>query len=271
MSKSSIDNIISDKLQNINFSFKAEYWDKMHEKLDTECTKTNTCNSGGVSGFFIGSIIISLLSIIGIITYFTWEVDESSDLATPNSINIESIESDNIKTIEATSYSNPTKIESSSINKETIQETEAPAEKSVKSSKKYKRKKSVAKKAKTSQKKKTIIIEESITDNETEQIENKQSLKENDLVSDTLISIELEETNNLVKPTSEQSNLQGDNDSIVINDSKILNNQGRVKEKDKQVIVQAKPIPVKHVKTRSKPNKRVFKRKGFLYRLGLRK
>jgi len=271
MSKNIIDKLVADKLQGLNFDFKAEYWDKMHEQLNADCAQNNTCNYSGISGFLSGSLLVAFFSFISIIIFFPWGINNSNaPISTETSLIEESIILN--PTISTTAAQETLEYSEVIIKQETINTTPKKSKVVVKTkSKKHRSRKSHTIKQHSTTNMSTTAVSPKVVDEKT-------------IVSTEVITAEIPndslttsnqnfvETKSVNKAPIEQTTIESENDSVIINDGKILDSQKEVKENNNQVVVQAKPTPVKHVKTRRKPNKRVFKkRKGILYRLGLRK
>jgi len=271
MSKNIIDNLIADKLQGLNFDFKAEYWDKMHEQLNADCAQNNTCNYTGISGFLSGSLLVTFFSIISIIIFFPWGINNSNSPISSETIVVEESITLN-PTISTTATQENTEYSEVITKQETISTTPKKHTVAVKTKNKKRRsrKSHTTKKQSTTNMSKTPVAPIAI---EEKPIASPELIAE-EIPNDSIATSNqnFDEIKNVTEAPIEQTTLESEDDSVIINDGKILDNQKEVNEKSSQVVVQAKPTPVKHVKTRRKPNKRVFKkRKGILYRLGLRK
>ena len=296
MSNNNIEQLIADKLQSLNFEFKPEYWEKMHKKLDAECAETNSCNAGSLSGFLSASLLVTLFSIIAIILYFPWSSNNYINL-NDNTINTEIAQkqttvliSDNIVKEESTNLV----VKSSAIDVKTSKtETQKTSHQNISSKTTIKKKVSIRKRKKYRKKAsahkkevRTNNLNIASTENELKTQQNKANTSDltlettdsNTVVStelnDSLVNLETVKSTNEINQEMETNQFPDSygTDTVIINDAVLLDGQNKEKEKKSQVTVQKKRPPVKHVKTRSKPVKRVFKRrKGILYRLGLRK
>ena len=276
MLKNSIDKIIADKLEGINFDFKSEYWNKMQEELDANCAQTNTCSSTSIGGFLSGSLITTFVAVISIILIFPWAIDQTPVTNTicgeDNAQDIELIADSNSgqtiinKNIEVVI---PEKVE---VKPET--EVEVKVKKSntsVSKKKKHRRKIKVTTESKVtpikkSSNKKQQIADRKVkpTENSSEEVMEKQTIESN---TDSAEKAPIE----ITEPKQEDV-VTTETDSVHIPDAKLLGNDKDDVDKETKVEVDAGPKPVKHVKTKSKPIKRVFKkRKGILYKLGIRK
>ena len=81
------------------------------------------------------------------------------------------------------------------------------------------------------------------------------------------VSAKVEENKELTKQT-----VSVENDSIYIPDAKLVGDRQNEQNRSGQIEIEAGPKQVKTVKPKNKPVKHVFKkRKGLLYRLGIRK
>jgi hypothetical protein len=274
MLKNSIDHIVADKLEGINFDFKSEYWNKMQEELDANCAQTNTCSSTSIGGFLSGSLITTFVAVISIILFFPWAIDQ-----TPVSNTI--CDEDNVQNTELIADSNsgqaiindnievivPEKVEAEAKVEVNVKKSKA----SVSNKKKHRRKIKVTTKSKVTPITKPSNEKQQITNQKVKPIENtSEEVIEKQTIESSTDSAEKAPVE-ITKPKQEDV-VTNETDSIYIPDAKLLGNDKEDVDKKTTVDVDAGPKPVKHVKTKSKPIKRVFKkRKGILYRLGLRK
>ena len=272
MSKNNIDNIIADKLEGVNFEFKDEYWNSMQDKLDANCAQTNTCSSSGVSGFLVGGIAAAFIAtIIGVIMFFSWGTDDNQKEVVCNA--------DTLKE-EIAITSNDSNSESVRVvmkkDEVTISQDSKRIEKSSKNLNKPK-KKTFKKKAMSS---KNIKQEQAIPSKvDIMQAEDEKVISDlpntDSLVVDQIIEVTTDSLNekhiDTIEPIVKET-VTYETDSINIPDGKILGNSKEKEAKNPQLEVTKGLKPVKNVKTKSKPIKRVFgKRRGILYKLGIRK
>ncbi len=273
MSKTNIEQLISDKLQSLSFDFKPEYWDKMNEKLDTDCAKTNTCNAASVGVFFSTSLLIIFFTIISVIVFSPWGINKCFDTNNSNSMEI-SIDMDVNpihKSVESNNQQN-TKQENETIEVKPIVKKKAICvSKSPNTSKARRHRKASSSKIKKSSNRttyKTIPKNDSASlDTSVMPSDNADTSSENTLVTKDL---PVNSKQSEIEQGITTDTLNSDTDYFY--ESELGNKPDEKEKKEVKVKVQKKPVPVKHVKTRSKPIKRVFKKKrGLLYRLGIRK
>ncbi len=276
MLKNSIDKIIADKLEGINFDFKSEYWNKMQEELDANCAQTNTCSSTSIGGFLSGGLITTFVAVISIVLIFPWAIDQTPVTNTiygeDNTQNIELIaDSNSGQTI---SDNNIEVVISEKIEAKPKTEVKVKVKKSnttVSKKKKSKRKNKVATDSKVAPIKKSPNKKQQITDQKVKPVENtSEEVMEKQTVEQKTDSADKAPVE--ITEPKQDNVVSNETDSVNIPDAKLLGNDREDVDKDPQVEVDAGPKPVKHVKTKSKPIKRVFKkRKGILYKLGIRK
>jgi len=263
MSKNLIDHIIADKLNEINFEFKPAYWNKMQEKLEANCSQTNTCVSNTINGFLCTSLITVFISVIGIILYAPWPIN--NDVANvQNTIYVDTLIEKEIPIISSINMDSDYKIQEEAIAE--TKEIEIKDTKAVIKTRK-KAKKQKVKSIKTLNKKSRVEKEvnpKPITEPMAQE------------ASPSIDSIALDSSNHSNTfdrlDSKQKEEPLFENDSIYIPDSKITEDDQEEVKEEIQLDVQAELEPVKNVKTRTKPVKRVFKkRKGILYRMGLRR
>lgn len=276
-----LDHIIADKLNNISFDFKTEYWSKMQGELDANCIQTNaTCSSTSVGGFLSGSLIATFAIIASVIIFFPWAINQDiltaeDTICTDNNTSITTVLDDISTNSEVTTNVVSTKKENKQIAQTTS--TEILTKKKGGNLNNDSKKKIIRRKVK-------INSDQKKTQSSKPAIAPKQSVEQKEISekpeSDTTLvkqTIEIEtdsfekevvDTTNPIKPEP----ILFETDSVIIPDAKLLgNDRDKVKTKRK-VKVEKGLEPVKNVKTKSKPIKRVFKkRKGILYRMGIRK
>ena len=275
MSKSNIEQLIADKLQSLSFDFKPEYWDAMSEKLDADCAQTKKCSTASIGGFYSASLLVVFFGIISILLFFPWEINKS-------------IGTNSATTMEISIDKNTTPIQiSPEINKQAIVEQEnknietkpsidnksSNNKKATVSKRRKHHKKSASKKTKTISKNNT---NQSVINDEGSNIDTQLALSKNEDISSKNPT-----TKEDLQVRSEFDNTEIEQgittDTLTTNadytyEAELGDDLPKAEEKEAQIKIQKKPVPVKHVRTRSKPVKRVFKRKrGLLYRLGIRK
>ena len=288
MAKIDIDQIVKEKLDNIQFDFKDEYWANMEKNLLADCTEEVVVASSfnTITSVFL---ITSLTAIITVLAVFPWAYDFDNSPKTkavaPESIPVQIEQKEEVKsqqnlTIKQTETKPETKKE------ETKQEVKAVVKKrNLRKKKTTTKKRNTASKVNKQEQRTTnaekpdtkpqsgihesekparkeatsvdpydstrVKAEENNSNSEARNIEQKQSTEGNDLISD----------NNGI-----------DNDSIYIPDAVLSGNKPGDEMKEIMVDVEERPVEPKTVKPRNKPVKHVFKkRKGLLYRMGLRK
>jgi len=276
MSKSNIEQLIADKLQSLSFDFKPEYWDKMNEKLDADCAKTNTCNAASMGGFFSASLLVVFFAIISFIAFSPWGINKSIDTKSVSTVEIQT--SINKTPVQHSPETNSQPIAKQENN--SIKTTPPTIKKSIRNNKSQKVSKTRKhyKKAASSKHRKTSknISNQSISKGEDSSLDTNITLSDNKNTSsiNTVEKEDLQDKSEFDKAEIEQS-ISSDTlttDTDYFYESELGNKPDENEKKEVKVKVQKKPVPVKHVKTRSKPIKRVFKRKrGILYRLGIRK
>jgi len=269
MSKNIIDHIVADKLNGLDFSFKSEYWNKMQQELDANCAQTNTCASNTIGGFISGSLITTFVAVISIIVFFPWAmnnnpVDTQNEMYKDTAIEVVApvIPAKNINIADNNTQE-----------KTSIKPTETKSTKAIiKSNKKHKKAKAKIRIVKTE--KKEAVVKQTIAAEPIVENNNQETKPTIDSVAvDQKTTTDPFEKNNIdtTKPIQKDAAVL-ETDSIFIPDGKILGNDKEKVEKETKVEVNSGPKPVKHVKTKSKPIKRVFKRrKGILYKMGIRK
>ena len=275
MSKSNIEQLISDKLQSLSFDFKSEYWDKMNEKLDADCAKTNTCSAASMGVFLSASLLIVFFAIISVIVFSPWGINKCFDTNNSNSMEI-SIDMD-VNPVHNSVKSNNQQIakqENEIIEVKPIVKKKAICVSKNPNVSKARRHRKVSsskiKKSSNSTTHKTIPKNDHANlDTSIMPSENADTSSKNIMVTKDL-SINSKQDKTEIEQGITTDTLTTDTDYFY--ESELGNKPDENEKKEVKVKVQKKPVPVKHVKTRSKPIKRVFKKKrGLLYRLGIRK
>jgi len=275
MSKSNIEQLIADKLQSLSFDFKPEYWDAMSEKLDADCAQTKKCSTASIGGFYSASLLVVFFGIISILLFFPWEINKSigTNSATTMEISIDK----NTTPIQISPEINKQAIveqENKNIDTEAIINNKSSNNKKATVSKTHKHhKKAISQKHTKVSKNNT---NQSVINDEGSNIDTQVVLSKNkDITSKSPTKKEDLQVKSELDNTEIEQGITTDTlstNAVYTYEAELGDEPSKVDEKETQIKIQKKPVPVKHVRTRSKPVKRVFKRKrGLLYRLGIRK
>ncbi len=293
MTKINLDQLINTKLEGLNFEFKNDYWKQMEKEISSNCGAEVAGAGTGISTFLSSALIVSFISIITIILIFPWAYDFDNSVGTENATQKEIIiEEVIIPEIKTTTIKEVTTISSEEQNNTTVIKEEQIAPK-VKIKKvrrsSSKKSKTISKKSRVSKSTKSKASSGNSDKEKSEKkvattVESYDTTKKQTESLDTIIK-------EVIIPDSEFNKIS-DNDKKVLDSKTLINEEPVVYENDSiyipngilsgdkqaeerpnpQVEVEAGPKPVKTVKPRSKPIKHVFrKRRGILYRLGLRK
>jgi hypothetical protein len=297
MTKINLDQLINTKLEGLNFEFKNDYWKQMEKELSSNCGAEVASAGTGIGTFLSSVLIVSFTSILTIILIFPWaydfdNLDNNSNInnTTKEEIVIEEAIAPEIETVtNKTETLIPTDDQNSKIE---IKEEQTSPKVQIKKVRKStsKKSKTISKKSKISKSNSSKVSSDTPDNKKVEKkvattVESYDTAKEQTESLDTIIKKEViipdSEFND--KLNSDKNVLDSktlinkepvvyENDSVYIPDG-ILSGDKQAEEKpNPQVDVEAGPKPVKTVKPRSKPVKHVFrKRRGLLYRLGLRK
>jgi len=292
MTKINIDHIISSKLDELNFEFKNEYWEQMEKELSSNCAGEAVTASAGIGTFVSSFLIVTLTTIITLIIIFPWAYDfnnstNSSNTEIQEDVNIEEVIIPQISTINNAKESSVAAPEEDKNIKTNLQEEKVAPKVKIKRSRKHysKKSKSISKKTKAASKASSGIIDNpkpakkeatsiDTYDTTKESIEDTDSIIEEVVIPDSEFDKKQENAKNIAgsNPAIVKEEVVLDNDSVYIPEGKILGDKHEEERPNPQVDVEAGPKPVKTVKPRNKPVKHVFKkRRGLLYRLGLRK
>jgi len=275
MSKSNIEQLIADKLQSLSFDFKPEYWDAMSEKLDADCAQTKKCSTASIGGFYSASLLVVFFGIISILLFFPWEINKSigTNSATTMEISIDK----NTTPIQISPEINKQAIveqENKNIDTKAIINNKSSNDKKATVSKTHKHhKKAISQKHTKVSKNNT---NQSVINDEGSNIDTQVVLSKNkDITSKSPTKKEDLQVKSELDNTEIEQGITTDTlstNAVYTYEAELGDEPSKVDEKETQIKIQKKPVPVKHVRTRSKPVKRVFKRKrGLLYRLGIRK
>ena len=283
MARNNIDQIIKGKLEDLNFDFKDEYWKQMEHLIKTECTTEVAAGSVGVGAFLSTLLIVSFTTIITFIVFFPWAYDfnnqagskiaqeTNTPLFEQNTTNTNKIAP--ISTVGTTDETNKV-IQKT---KNTTGDIKIRKVKTTSKSTKEKRKKRI-RKSKPNKKQSVANNKKQLT-NDKADIANKtiESITEQSDTNKKQIANQAEgnldkRANTGQKSGTPNENISLDNDSVYIPDAKLVGDKPSEEMQDVKVDVETKPEPPKTVKPRTKPVKHVFKkRRGLLYRLGIRK
>lgn len=254
MSKLNLDELIQQKLNQLEVPHKPEYWTQMEEELETAAPIGVGGIGSSLSRIYTITGIATSVVVISIIAYFSFK-NNTDEISKPNIlttiVNTESValNDENSTNIEKNKqYQNS--VEKSIVNESSKEITTSKEESSRILDKNTKTNTSVSniKKTANNSRNKNIINKEEITASTSAQIQQKSSVV---IKADP---IEIDDYNNLVNYNPRN-----------IIKSEFPNNEESVNETNvcNELIV-IKPI--------NKPSKSVFKkRRGILYRLGIRK
>ena len=291
MAKIDIDQIVKGKLDKIQFDFKDEYWADMEKSLLADCTE-EVVTATAFSAFTSTLLIVSFTAIITILAVFPWAYDfdntTKEQATTPKAVPAvieqkEEVKADQNLTkeqaepkpevkkeepkpevkvvVKKKAKARRNKRKSVSKKRTATSETKKQEQKSIKADMQSPKTESGIREAEKPARKEATSIEpydstrikqeNVISDKGVQHIEQNQDTNENKLIS---------------------NNISVDNDSIYIPDAVLSGDKAEGEMKDVQVDVEERPLPPKTVKPRNKPVKHVFKkRRGILYRMGLRK
>jgi len=268
MSKNIIDHIVADKLNGMNFDFKSEYWNKMQQELDANCAQTNTCASNTIGGFISGSLITTFVAVISIILFSPWAMNNST-VETQDTMCKDTA----MEVVVPVLPSVNNIADNSTQEKTVVKPIETKTTKAVIKPKKKARKPRAKIKIVKAEKKEAVIKQDIAAEPVVETTIQETTLNIDSVAVDTKTTIDPFEKNDVdtTEPIQKDAAVL-ETDSVYIPDGKILGNDKEKVEKEAKVEVNSGPKPIKHVKTKSKPIKRVFKkRRGILYKMGLRK
>ena len=296
MTKINLDQLINTKLEGLNFEFKNDYWKQMEKELSSNCGAEVASAGTGIGTFLSSVLIVSFTSILTIILIFPWaydfdNFDNNSNInnTTKEEIVIEEVIAPEIETVTSkTETLIPTDDQNSKIE---IKEEQISPKAQIKKVRKSasKKSKTISKKSKISKSNSSKVSSGTPDNKKAEKkvatsIESYDTTKEHKeqidpiikevIIPDSIFDNKLDNDKKILdsKTSINKEPVIYETDSVYIPDG-ILSGDEQAEEKpNPQVDVEAGPKPVKTVKPRSKPVKHVFrKRRGLLYRLGLRK
>ncbi len=273
MSRTKLDNIVQDKLQNLDYDFKPEYWDKMENMINASSLSSST-NAAKATIFGSKIFLISISSFIliagGISSYFIFnnQSEDCKDIInnTTNQIVLNGEQSDNNI---ITDNNNNTKVILTSANSSKaesnitsdIVEISKIENTNIKSTKSYA----------------VVSVEEIDSSTESVTIDNtadcepckEVNIKETDVV--LMEDSNLKEIENIDKIEDNEDTESVDDDGIYVVSK--LNLKEKVEPKEKPTVVETSKekhkekiddSKLKNVKPMRKPSGRVFRKKGGL-------
>jgi hypothetical protein len=293
MIDNNIDNIVKGKLEKLDFEFKDEYWKQMEQLLKADCVAETAASGIGIGAFASGFLLVSFSAIMIIISIFPWayDFDNKSNISRETQVPVVTTMENSTKIHNSNAQVQPIAtimvganqqniVENTNANAQTLQSGENTEEavkmRKLRKTSTSKKSTKVRVKAKAKTQKACIpkIVEPAAQSN------TQQANQSAD--SDNIQNTDIEKTESGVN--TNDSNKQADNnntvtegltldnDSVYIPDGKLVGDDQGEEMKDPKVEVQKDPEQPKNVKPRTKPVKHVFKkRRGLLYRLGIRK
>ncbi len=292
MTKHNIDHIIENKFEGLNFEFKDEYWNQMEKKINSNISSGASSGSSIFGTSLTSVLVISITTIATLLMIYFW-VFRGESQSDENKLNLDSAIEEQIqsKTPDQTPIKQISVPTNEQENNTSTLEEEATDEVVIKKTRKHSSKKSAhSKELKEAEQNNSENVEndepiknvatsietydttKEILDDPEEELDEVQSpetnidnqITENKNSSDNTT---IEENKELTKQT-----VSVENDSIYIPDAKLVGDKQNEQNRSGQVEIEAGPKQVKTVKPKNKPVKHVFKkRKGLLYRLGIRK
>lgn len=263
MIKTNIDKLVQNKLQDLNYDFKPEYWDKMENKLNASAlsSSTNTATTILGSKIFLISISSILLIAGGIGAYYALNNENNvcNDINNTNEIIVSEGQSDyNINTENTMVISKPAN--SSKAVKKTTSDIIDIEESNIKSTKSYA----------------VVSVEESEPFIESNKDMINEVINENKNNCDPYVEKDINEIDVVLLKDSNLKEVEEDDGIYVVSK---LNLKDKAEAKDKKEKVNNSKeqeqeniddSEVKDVKPMRKPSGRVFRKKGgLLKRFGL--
>jgi hypothetical protein len=297
MVDNNIDNIVKRKLEKLDFEFKDEYWKQMEQLMKADCVAETAASGIGIGTFAAGFLLVSFSAILIIISVFPWAYDFD------NNTNINRANQSAVVSTTETSVAIQTAAQQSLQNKETIifdqesintkvavsnnntdkkkleseeNQNEAVKIRKVRKTTTTSKSKKVRVKAKAKNQKACIPkVAEPTTKNSnlnTNETDVKNSIQNNEANKSDVQTTVNDSNVQTEKGKTVKESVTLENDSVYIPDGKLVGDDQGEEMKDPKVEVQKDPDLPKNVKPRTKPVKHVFKkRRGLLYRLGIRK
>ena len=291
MTKNNIDHIIENKFEGLNYEFKDEYWSQMEKKINANIS-SGASTGGSIFGSTLSTVlIVSVTTILTLLAvYFLIFRGENSppnnnictDTVIEKQIETESI---NQKPIDDNSIQN-TKLDNTNLDAEeevsekvVIKKTRKHSSKKSKQTTEINDNKESTSKSVDDEAVKKVATSIETYDTTKEMLEDPKEELDEVQYPETIIDNQSTESNNETDHISLEENIAPtkqtvsyENDSIYIPEAKLVGDKQDKQNQSGQIEIEAGPKPVKTVKPKNKPVKHVFKkRKGLLYRLGIRK
>lgn len=298
MANHNIDQIVKNKIENLNFEFKDEYWTQMEEKISTNSSSGAASGTAGISSFLGSVLFISVSILVTLLLVYLWifkgdsahKIDESSTIESPIELVI-----DSEPAIQTNEEKNSMSIPDPLCDGDLVEEESDIVEQVKPESKKQKITAPRVNKTKINSSKNPQTVKEPVsveTDVNQEpkkkvatSIETYDTTKKDELELDEQIDHEPKIESQVIDLDKGVDNealevdlgyskqiVSLESDSVYIPDAKLLGDHQGENKSNGQVDIDAGPKQVKTVKPKNKPVKHVFnKRRGFLYRIGLRK
>ncbi|RLD67118.1 MAG: hypothetical protein DRI84_03305 [Bacteroidetes bacterium] len=290
MTKHNIDHIIESKFEGLNFEFKDEYWNQMEKKINSNAASRASSGSSIFGTSLTSILVISITTIATLLMIYFWIFRGQS---TENELNIDSAIEEQIqsKSPDQTPVNqiydpideqedNTSTLEEEVTDKVVIMETRKHSPKKLSHTKELNsneqntsenvEKEEPVKNVATSIE--TYDTTKEILDEPKEELDKVQSPETN--IDNQITENKNSSDNTTIKENKEltKQTVSVENDSIYIPDAKLVGDKQNDQNRSGQVEIEAGPKQVKTVKPKNKPVKHVFKkRKGLLYRLGIRK